>query len=114
MIFSGVVQSESIHLYEENDADKICTIGLTMASHEPKFYVNSLEHKDWFWEFRYTGKTDYERVKMCIMEVAAECDSIMETLDALSDVFLEFFSDMLEPEEHVCHCGNGCCSHKLN
>lgn len=114
MIFCGVMQTESMYLHEENDLDQVCVINLTMAKHEPKFYVHALDNDEWFWEFRYTSQTDYERVKMCIIDVAADCDGLIETLDALSEVFLEYFHDMLEPEEHVCQCGNGSCSNKLN
>lgn len=114
MIFCGVMQTESIHLHEENDLDQTYTIDLIMAKHEPKFYVCSYYNEKWFWEFRYTSKTDYERVKMCILDVAANCDSFMETLDILSGVFLEYFDDMLTPEEHICQCGNGNCNNHLN
>lgn len=114
MIFSGIMQTESVHLYEENDLDQAYVINLTMARYEPKFYVHALDNDDWFWEFDYTSKTDYERVKMSIIDVIADCDSFMEALDTLSEVFLEYFDDMLAPEEHVCQCGNGCCSNKLN
>lgn len=114
MIFCGVMQIESIHLHEEHGLDQLYTIDLTMAKHEPKFYVSSTNDEEWFWEFRYTSKTDYERVKMCIMDVAADCNTFDETLDALSEVFFEYFDDMLTPDEHVCQCGNGSCNNKLN
>ena len=114
MIFCGVMQTESIHLHEKDDLDLTYMIDITMAKHEPKFYVYTPYDEEWFWEFRYTSKTDYERVKMCIMDVAAECDEFMEALDILSGVFLEYFEDMLTPEEHVCQCGNGNCNAKLN
>ena len=114
MIFCGIMQTESVHLHEENNLDQTYMIDLTMAKHEPKFYVHSLNDEKWFWEFRYTSKTDYERVKMCIMDVADNCSTFAETLDMLSEVFMEYFDDMLRPEEHVCQCGNANCSDKLN
>ena len=114
MIFCGIMQTESIHLHEENDLDQVYSIDLTMAKHEPIFYVYSPYSEEWIWEFRYTSKTDYERVKMCIMDIAAECNGFEETLNTLTETFLEYFDDMLRPEEHVCQCGNGSCSNHLN
>lgn len=106
MIFCGVMQTESIHLHEEDNLDWVFAIDLTIAKHEPKFYVYTPEIDGWFWEFWYTSRTDYERVKMCIMDVAAECESAEETLDALSEVFLEYFESILVFEEDECQCNS--------
>ena len=77
--------------------------------------VYSSVSEEWFWEFWYTSKTDYERVKMCIMDIASECDSFAETLNTLNEVFLEYFDDMLIfEEEEKCQCENGSCSKHLN
>ena len=80
MIFGGIMQTESIHLHEENNIDQTYVINITMARYEPKFYVHALDNDDWFWEFDYVSKTDYESVKMSIIDVIADCDSFMETL----------------------------------
>lgn len=114
MIFCGIMQTESVHLHEENDLDVVYSIELTTAKHEPKFYVYSPDNEEWLWEFWYTSRTDYERVKMCIMDIAAECNDFMETLNTLNEVFVEYFNDMLEPKEHTCQCGNGNCGNHLN
>ena len=105
MIFCGISQTETICLHEKNNLDQIYTIDIVLDLHEPKFYVYAYGNEEWMWEFKYTSKTDYERVKMCILDVAADCDDFTETLDALSGVFLEYFDDMFIEEEYEC-CGN--------
>ena len=114
MIFCGISQTESICLHEKNNLDQTDIIDITTDTHEPKFYVYACSNEEYMWEFRYTSKTDYERIKMCIIDVASDCDSLTETLDALSGVFLEYFDDILWSEEHVYQCGNESCNNKLN
>ena len=115
MILCGIMEMEQIDLHPEIDLDQLHSIALIKAKHEPKFYVYSDYDSTWFWRFWNTSKTDYERVKMCIMDVANECDDIEETLNTLSATFLEYFDDMLVLEEDCeCACGNAGCNNHLN
>ena len=114
MIFCGIVETEQIDLHPDNDLDKLYSISLTMDKHEPKFYVWSDYNKQWFWEFWYLSKTNYEKIKYCIIDVASECNDIAETLNALTQVFFEYFDDVLVSEEDMCQYENENCSSLLN
>lgn len=114
MVFCGIIATEQIDLHPNDNLDKLHSIGITMDKHEPKFYIWSSDDREWFWEFWYLSRTDYERVKQCIIDVAYECDNINETLNTLNEVFLEYFSDMLTTEEDVCQCENISYSSYLN
>lgn len=114
MIFCGIVATEQIDLHPNDDLDKLYSIGITMDKHEPKFYIWCDYSKQWFWEFWYLSRTSYEKIKQCIIDVAFECSDIMETLDALTEVFLEYFDDILVVEEDIDQYGNGSCSNLLN
>lgn len=114
MIFCGVVATEQIDLHPNDDLDKIYSIGITMDKHEPKFYIWNDYSKQWFWEFWYLSRTSYEKIKQCIMDVASECSDITETLDALTEVFLEYFDDILVTEDDMCQCEDVSYSNYLN
>ena len=115
MIFCGIVEAEQIDLHPEDDLDQTYSIALVKAKHEPKFYVYSDYDPTWVWEFWNMSKTDYERVKMCILDIAAECDDIETTLHVLSEAFIGYFDDMLALEEECeCACGGAGCNNHLN
>jgi hypothetical protein len=112
MVYCGSSYTENIIVHEENlqgvIEDVAHCISLTTAAHEPKFCVTCCCNEEWMWEFYYTSKTDYERVKMCVMDMLYECNDMYQLMDLLDEVFLEVFEDMLVEEEIEC-CGNCLC-----
>ena len=115
MVFCGIVETEQIDLHPETDLDQLYSICLTKAKHEPKFYVYCDYDSEWVWEFWNTSKTDYERVKMCILDIAGECDDIDETLDVITEAFFRYFDDMLVVDKECeCACGGVGCNNHLN
>ena len=114
MKLCGIIETEQIDLHEEDDLDQTYSIALTKAKHEPMFCVFSNYDPTWIWEFWNMSTTDYERVKMCILDIASDCEDIEETLYVLSNVFVECFGDMLVEEECECTCGGTGCNNHLN
>lgn len=99
MEISGISETQMIHLCSETDRDKLYTVNITIAPDEPVFFVSTSVAPEWIWEFWYTSKTDYERVKQCIMDVVCTYDDILTILNVLSDNFTEYFTDMLKLED---------------
>lgn len=119
MIFDGIIETEQFDLRSETDPDQIYSIVLIKAKYEPKFYVCSDYDPTWMWKFWNMSTTDYERVKMCILDIASECDDFDSMLFTLNAIFVEYFDDMLvQEEEHECKCGSECggtcCNNHLN
>lgn len=113
MVYCGSGYTENIIVHEEDARgvieNEVHSISLTTAVHEPKFYVTCCCSEEWVWEFYYTSKTDYERVKMCIIDMLYECNNMYELMSLLDEVFLEVFEDMLVEDEEVECCGNCLC-----
>ena len=112
MVYCGESLTESIIMHKEElgkviENESHC-INITTSIHEPKFYVTCCCNEEWVWEFYYTSKTDYARVKMCIIDMMYECNNMYQLMDLLDEVFLEVFEDMLVEEDCEC-CGNCLC-----
>lgn len=107
MIFCGILEEENIVMHPNDNLEESHYITLTKEMHEAKFIVSCCCNEDWIWEFHYTSKTDYDRIKWCIMDMMCECEDTYELMDLLDEIFLDTFNDMIvwEEEDHEC-CGN--------
>lgn len=108
MIYYGNNCTENIIMCN-NDEDDMHCISLTMGVDEPAFCVTCCCNPEWIWKFYYTSRSDYEKVKLCIIDALYECNSMYELMDLLDEVFLEIFDDMLVIEEE-CECCDHCLS----
>lgn len=104
MVFCSTMNEETILMHPEDDLNETHYINLIMSNHEPKFFVTCCCDEDWIWELYYTSKTDYDRVKWCIMDLLSECENMYQLMDLLDEVFVEVFADMIVEEEYEC-CG---------
>lgn len=104
MIYYGSNRTENIVMCESN-GDDLHYVSLTMNLYEPKFCVTCCCNEEWIWEFYYTSMSDYEKVKICIIDALYECDSMYELMDLLDEAFLEIFKDILVIEEECECCG---------
>lgn len=114
MQISGISETQIIHLRSETGHRETYEINIIMDPVDPVFFVYSYANEEWIWEFKYTNKTDYERVKQCIIDMVYGCENIDELMYALNDVFMEYFSDMLIYQEDEYQCENVSCSKYLN
>lgn len=108
MVYSGTYAIEAIEFsYVSNPAEKH-HIELIKFADTPTFGVSSCCGGDWYYEFLMEGNSDYERVKMAIMDTIFECETVEELLDELSGLFEDGFSDILIEDDDCDEC-NGCC-----
>lgn len=104
MIYYGSNCVENIVMCNE-DSNELHYISLAMSLDEPKFFITCCCNEEWIWEFHYTSRSDYERIKMCIIDASYECNNMYELMDLLDGVFLEIFEDMIVIKEYE-RCNN--------
>lgn len=114
MQISGISETQIIHLRSETDHQETYEINIIMDPVDPVFFVYSYGNEEWIWEFKYTNRTDYERVKQCIIDTVCRYENIDELICALNDVFVECFSDMLIYQEDELQYENVSYSKYLN
>lgn len=81
-------------------------ITMTKLADIPAFVVRCCCDSDWEYEFYIDNNSDYERVKMMIMDAVSEADDMEDLMDMLSEVFEDGFDDILV--RHEC---DGNCEH---
>lgn len=106
MVYYGTENIELIMLHSAGDESDMHFISMTKNADIPTFTVKCCCGNDWEYEFYMDNNSDYERVKMSIMEAAFNCDTIEEVMEQLSEMFEDGFSDILVHNE----C-NGNCEH---
>ena len=109
MVYYGTENTELIIFHGAGNPDDIHFIGMTKSCDVPTFSVKSCCDNDWGYEFYMDNNSDYERVKMTIMDAAFEAENMEELMKTLSEVFEDGFGSILVgEEEHECKCGNHC------
>jgi hypothetical protein len=81
---------------------------MTKAATKPTFFVTCCCDNEWVYEFYMDNNSDYERVKMTIMDTIVDCDSVEEVMDELSDIFEDGFYDILVEDDDECDCDGDC------
>ena len=113
MVYYGTNETEIIWIGPANDLEEVHYIELIKSDDEPVFYVTACCNEDWVWAFNMNGVSNYEMVKHTIMDAAFECDRMGQLLDALDEIFIENFEDILvEDEEDECGCCCENCNHR--
>lgn len=107
MVYHGTSVHELIQFHAIGDSD-LHFIEMMKAADEPTFSVTCCCDPDWYYEFYMDNNSDYERVKMTIMDELFDDQDIEELLDELSEIFEEVFEDILVEDD--CDCDD-CCAH---
>lgn len=108
MMYHGTYTSETIELHPIGQPDELHYIELTKSATEPTFFATCCCDPHWYYEFYMENNSDYERVKMAIMDMIFECDEMVELLDVLSEIFEDGFADILVENNDDC---DGDCEH---
>ena len=107
MVYHGTSVHEMIQFQAIGDPD-FHFIEMIKSADEPTFSVICCCEPEWYYEFYMENNSDYERVKMTIMDEVFDCQDVEELLDELNDIFEEMFEDILVEDD--CDCDD-CCAH---
>lgn len=109
MIYNGTYTSEAIEFRTIGLPDDFHWIEMTKSADEPTFFVTCCCDPDWHYKFLMENNSDYERVKMAIMNAIFDCENPDELLDELSEIFEDGFTDILiEDDDCDGDCDNCC------
>jgi hypothetical protein len=120
MVYHGTSTSETILFHPIGRPRQFYFLELTKAAAKPTFFVTSCCGNEWYYEFYMENNSDYERVKLAIMDAIFECEDMEELLDHLSEIFEDGFDDILveDDNEYDCECDFNCdnceCNKYLN
>lgn len=107
MIYCQTINKEYIAVHPLNNANNTQYVELVKYGDVPMFAVWMYDGEDeWFWEFEMFTPSDYERVKMNIFDAIFGCDTMSELAEALDDIFINRFEDILVSDE--CSDCDGC------
>lgn len=107
MIYCETFNKEYIEVRPLDDITTSQYVELVKYGSEPKFAVGVYDgEKDWVWEFDMSCPSDYERVKLTVYDAIFVCETMFELADALNEVFINEYEDILIEDE--CNCCNGC------
>lgn len=95
MIYHGTYASETIEFYTVSRPDIAHWIEMTKSADDPTFFVTCCCDPDWHYEFYMENNSDYERVKMTIMDAIFNCENPDALIDELSEIFEDGFMDIL-------------------
>ena len=105
MVYYGTYTTERIAIHPIGEPECMCFIELTKLADVPVFAVSCSHSAQWYHEFYIDNNSDYERVKMAIMDVMFTAASISEVMDELTEIFKDGFDGILVKDDHVCKCG---------
>lgn len=105
MVLCGFYTAEAIAIHPDDDLHETHFIYLEQSKENPTFSVSCCCDEDWEYTFVYS-KSDYERIKFTIINAISECDSMEEIMDALSEIFEEYWADILVDTECDGDCEN--------
>lgn len=113
MVYYGTSVIEAIEYIATSDPENIHYITLTKSADAPTFYVECCCDPDWYYEFVMESNSDYERVKMAIMDAVYDAECAGNLLADLTDLFESGFDDILLTDDD-CECCCGMCNKHLN
>ena len=102
MVYYGTQHSERIGFHAIADHENVHFIELTKSADEPTFIVTCCCKPGWYYEFMMENNSDYERIKLMVMDTMFNADDIDEMIDELSEIFEDGFSEILV--DHSCNC----------
>ena len=108
MVYFGTSNAELIYIHEVGNPDEVHSICLEKSAVESVFDVSYCCDPNWGYRFRMDNNSDYERVKMVVMECIFDCESTDELLDSLSEIFEDGFDELLVGNGYNCKHDNKC------
>ena len=113
MIYCKTIEVERIAVQSINDLINMQFIELTKYGDESIFSVWTDDGKEeWYWEFDMTYPSNYERVKLSIYDAIFACNTMLELVEVLDEIFNVSFEGILisdEYEEYAnCECHKNC------
>lgn len=107
MRYCQTINVERIAVHPLDDINNTQYVELIKYGNVPMFAVCMDDGEDdWIWEFEMFTPSDYERVKMNVLDAIYTCDTMFELSDALNTIFREYFAEILIVDE--CENCNGC------
>lgn len=106
MIYHGTSVHEMIQFHPIGCKNELHFIEMTKSAEGPTFSVMCCCDPDWYYEFYMENNSDYERVKMAILDSVFNCDDVEELMDELSEIFEDGFEDILVDDR--CDCDFDC------
>ena len=106
MVYYGTENTEYIIFHSEGNPEDVHSIAMTKSADTPTFSVKCCCNDMWEHEFYMDNNSDYERVKMSIMDVAFEAETMNELMDMLNEVFEDGFRELLVEHECNGNCDN--------
>ena len=101
MVYVGTSNVEYIYIHEADHSDEMHFISLEKSATAPTFKVKCCCNQEWGFEFWMENNSDYERIKITIMGVVFNCDTLQELLDELTDAFHDGFEELLINQKQV-------------
>ena len=108
MVYHGTSAHEIIQFHMIGCPNDLHFIELTKSAVKPTFYVTCCCDPEWGYEFYMENNSDYERIKMVIMDALMDCDHMEELLCELSEIFEDGFEDILVEDDCDCGCNFDC------
>lgn len=110
MIYCGTEAHELIILHPEDDVEQHAFVDMCKDAHDSTFTVLLYNENNFVdkWSFCLDSNTTYERVKLCIFDIADEVDTFEELYDCINEVFAEYFGDMFVDVDVDYDSCNGC------
>lgn len=108
MVYYGTDIVEYIVFHPEGNYEDKHLIGMTKHSDAPIFTVDCCCDSEWHYDFWMENNSDYERVKLCIMEAVFECEDMDALMVVLSEIFEDGFEDILIKDKDKCDCDGSC------
>ena len=107
MIYHGTSKIENIIVHPYNDEKNHQVVSLIQYPDAPIFDVEVDDGEDvWIWEFVMDSVSDYERVKLNIMETIFEVDDMRVLAEILDEIFEDGFADILLADDCDGDCEN--------
>lgn len=101
MVCNGIYVAETFEVNPMDALNETHWITMEKSGEAPVFYVYACCDDDWFYVFKMSSNTDYERVKHNIIDMIFECDTMDELLANLGKLFKDGFADILINKEEI-------------
>lgn len=96
MIYHGTYAKETIVVHPNNDERNYQFIDIIKDANMPIFFVQIEDDGDlWTWNFQMINNSDYERVKLNIMETIFKINNMKQLIEILDNIFTDGFADIL-------------------
>ena len=109
MVYYGTDTVERIAFHPICEPECMNVIELAKLADTPMFVVTCDYDPNWRHEFYLDNNSDYERVKMNIMDVLFDAGSTDEALEKLTEIFEDGFTGILADNDHECKCEHCTC-----